>query len=227
VDAKRPDLRRHFEAALTADPAGAYRDWFRAQEELRMRGEGEAARALADDLWQMLPRLGFRSLEERGRFLHNAGVFYGSPGPAADLGRARSLFDAALEHFASGDDCGDWQARTRHNLATAISNLAATPEEVAEAVALFERALEWRDGEREIARGVTLHNMGIALRRLADLDPSNAALRLASSARALQEAVAIRDRHGLETGRSLSEKQLEITRARLGSGAGGAPPQSR
>jgi tetratricopeptide (TPR) repeat protein len=226
VDPTRPDLRRHFEEALPADPGGAYRDWFRAQAELRERGEAEAARALADDFWRLLPDLPFRSAEERARFLHNAGVFYGSPGPAADLGRARNLFGAALEHFEADDDASrDWRARAHHNLATAISNLAGTPEELAEAAALFERALEWRDADRAIARGVTLHNMGIALRRLADLDPSGAAERLASSALALQEAVAIRERHGLEAGRALSETQLEITMARLRSG--GLPPQPR
>jgi hypothetical protein len=228
VKPTRPDLRRHFEEAFGADPVGAYRDWYRVQEELRERGEGETARALADDLWRLLPGLAFGSPEGRARFLHNAGVFYGNPGPAADLGRARILFGAALEHFREGDDARrDWRARAQHNLATAISNLAATPEELEEAVALFEDALGWRDAEREIARGVTLHNLGVALRRLADLDPSGAAGRLAASAGALREAVAIRERHGLEAGRARSEAELEITRERLRAAAEGGPPQSR
>jgi hypothetical protein len=228
VNRTHPDLRRHFERTLVVDPAGAYRDWFRAQEELQGRGEDEAARALAEDLWRLLPALPFDSPGQRARFLHNAGVFYGNPGPAADLGRARTLFAAALEHFAEGDETRrDWRSRAQHNLATAISNLAATREELEEAVTLFGEALAWRDGEREIARGVTLHNLGIALRRLADLDPSRAGERLAESARALGEAVAIRERHGLEAGRRLSEEQLTITRERLRDGRAGLPPQSR
>jgi hypothetical protein len=228
VNPTPPNLRRHFEKAFAADPAGAYRDWYRAQEELRERAEGETARALADDLWRLLPELPFRSADDRARFLHNAAVFYGNPGPAADLGRARALFGAALEHFDEADEVRrDWRARAEHNLATAISNLASTPEELEEAVVLFERALVWRDAEREIARGVTLHNLGVALRRLAELDPSRAAERLAASARALREAVAIRGRHGLDAGRARSEGELEVTRDRLRAATEGRPSQPR
>ena len=212
------ELRRHFREALAADPTGAYRDWFRAQEELRERGEAQAACALADDLWEMLPGLSLEPAEARARFLHNAGVFFGSPGPAADLTRARQAFAAALDHFAA-DSATGWHARALHNFATALSNLGSTADELQESVALFERALSWRTGERVIARGGSLHNLGIALRHLAELDPADAAKHLEASAAALREAIAIRQRHNLAEGRALSERHLEITLARLGKGA--------
>ena len=208
------ELRRHFRAALAGDPVGAYRDWFRAQEELCEHGDVETARALADDLWELLPTLPFDAEEQRARFFHNAAVFYGSPGPAADLSRARRAFAVALEHFAEGAENG-WHARALHNFATALSNLGDTPEELGEAVALFDRALAWRTSEREIARGVTLHNLGLALRRLAELDPKRASEHLASSAAALREAVGIRERHGLAEGRALSERHLAVSLALL------------
>ena len=203
-------LRRHFREALAADPTGAYR------EELRSGGEGDAARSLADDLWVCLPELHFPGAEERARFFHNAAVFYGSPGPAADLARARRLFDEALRHFAGGPD-GGWHARALHNFATAIANLGESDAELAEAVALFEGALRWRTSEHEIARGVTLHNLGLALRRRADLDPARAGEHLAARAAALEEAAAIRERQGLREGLAQSRRHLEITRARLAS----------
>ena len=207
-----PALREHFRQALGADPVGAYRDWFRAQEELCGRGDAGLVRALADDLWELLPGLRFDAAEERARFFHNAAVFYGSPGPAADLGRARQAFGFALAHFARDDD-GGWRARALHNMATALSNLGSTQEELSEAVGLFHEALSWRTVEREIARGVTLHNLGLARRRLAELDPDRAAEHLDASAAALREAVTIRERHGLAEGRALSERQLDGVRS--------------
>jgi tetratricopeptide (TPR) repeat protein len=211
-------LRRHFRQALASDPAGAYRDWFRAQEELRSSGEDETSRALADDLWESLPVLEFPSPDARARFLHNAAVFFGSPGPAADLARARGLFEEALDHFAKERD-GGWQARVLHNYATALTNLGATDAELGEAVVLFERALAWRTSDHEIARGVTLHNLGLALRRRADLDPARSAEHLEASAGALAEAVAIRERQGLADGLAISRRQLAITRERLAAPA--------
>ncbi len=216
-------LRRHFREALAADPRGAYRDWFRAQEELREAGDAERARALADDLWDRLPALPFPAEEERARFVHNAAVFFGSPGPAADLERARVLFRAALAHFAADDDSG-WRARALHNFATALANLGSTEPELAESVELFEGALRWRTSEREIARGVTLHNLGLALRRRAELDPGRARAHLEGSAAALSEAVAIRERNGLAEGRALSQRHLAITLGRL---SGATPADSR
>ncbi|HEY1434062.1 MAG TPA: hypothetical protein VGG65_01725 [Thermoanaerobaculia bacterium] len=210
------DLRRHFRGALAADPVGAYRDWFRAQEEVREHGDAETARALADDLWALLPQLPFGAAEERARFFHNAAVFYGSPGPAADLARARRAFAIALDHFA-GDDESGWRARSLHNLATALSNLGASADELSESVGLFTQALAWRTAEREIARGVTLHNLGIALRRLSELDPAGETEHLARSADALREAVAIRERLGLAEGRALSQRHLALSLERLGA----------
>ncbi len=210
----REDLRRHFRTALAGDPIGAYRDWFRAQEELRSGGDAATARALADDLWELLPDLPFGAAEERARFHHNAAVFYGSPGPAADLPRARLAFAVALDYFA-GDAESGWHARALHNLATALSNLGDSPGELAEAVVRFREALVWRTSEREIARGVTLHNLGLALRRLAELDPGRAAEHLEHSAAALREAVEIRERHGLSEGRALSERHLALSLERL------------
>ncbi|HEY3202297.1 MAG TPA: hypothetical protein VGL03_01430 [Thermoanaerobaculia bacterium] len=208
------ELRRHFREALQADPVGAYRDWFRAQEELRDRADEAAARLLADDLWELLPELSFGAAEERARFLHNAAVFYGSPGPAASLARARHGFALALEYF-TGDPESGWHARALHNFATALSNLGTSAAELEEALAHFEKALDWRTSEREIARGVTLHNMGLALRRLSELDPSNARAHLERSAAALREAVAIRGRNNLAEGRASSERHLAITLAQL------------
>lgn len=207
-------LRDHFARALRADPVGAYRDWFRTQEELRERGDAALVRALADDLWELLGDLPFSAAEERARFVHNAAVFYGSPGPGADLSRARRLFGEALEHFAADRESG-WHARALHNFATALSNLGEGSAELAESEVLFEQALVWRTSEREIARGVTLHNLGLARRRLAELDPERAATHLAGSAEALVEAVGIRARHGLLEGRALSERHLALTRALL------------
>jgi tetratricopeptide (TPR) repeat protein len=214
VTSAHDDLRRHFRAALAADPVGAYRDWFRAQEEVRERGDAETARALADDLWEVLPSLSFGAAEERARFFHNAAVFYGSPGPAADLPRARSAFGVAIEHFA-GDSVSGWHARALHNLATALSNLGVSSAELAESVALFTQALRWRTSEREIARGVTLHNQGLALRRLSELDPERETEHLAGSVAALREAAAIRERLGLAEGLALSQRHLAVSLERL------------
>lgn len=202
-------LRRHLREALQADPSGAYRDWFRAQEELSERGESDAVCALAEDLWDLLPALPFFDDEVRARFFHNVGVFYGSPGPAADLGRARRVFGEALEHFRDHDESG-WRARALHNLATAVASLGTSAGEIDEAVGLFGQALEWRTSEREIARGVTLHNLGLALLRLADLDPARAAGHLDAAADALREAVAIRANNGLAEGCAASQRKLEI-----------------
>jgi tetratricopeptide (TPR) repeat protein len=202
--------RVHFRAAFRADPAGAYRDWFRLQEELQEREDAETSSALADDLWAFIRDLPFAGEEERARFFHNVAVFFGSPGPAADLARAREGFSVALAHFGEHEESG-WHARILHNFGTSLSNLGETASDLSESVALFERALAWRTTEREIARGVTLHNMGIALRRLAELDPELAADHLGRSAAALREAAEIRSRHGLTEGHALSLFHLALT----------------
>ena len=203
-------LLEHFRPAFRKDPPAAYRDWYRLQEEMREREDPGIARALADDLWSLLPELSFASEDGRARFLHIVAVFFGSPGPAADLARAREGFSAALLHFRDHEESG-WHARVLHNFATSLSNLGDTAEELAESVALFDRALAWRTAEREIARGVTLHNQGIALRRLATLDPSRAVSHLERSAECLAEACGIRARHGLSDGHALSLFHLGLT----------------
>lgn len=203
-------LLQHFRGAFGTQPSQAYRDWFRLQEELRERGEEIPARALADDLWRMLPAFSFSSTEERARFFHNLGVFFGTAGPAADLRRCRECFSVALEHFSSHEE-GDWNARVLHNLATAVSHLGTTSQEMTEAVALFEKALAWRNSQREIARGVTLHNLSLALRRLAEMDAERTRELLGQSASALREAIEIRTRHRLPQGRALSLFHLGLT----------------
>src|SRR6185295_14826237 len=140
----------------------------------------------------------------------NVAVFFGSPGPAADLARAREGFSAALAHFREHEESG-WHARVLHNFATSLSNLGATPDDLSESVALFQRALGWRTLEREIARGVTLHNLGLALRRLAELDREHAGEHLEAGATALREAAGIRGRHGLAEGHALSLFHLGLT----------------
>jgi tetratricopeptide (TPR) repeat protein len=210
VQGATDELLRHFREAFRQSPASAYRDWFRLQEELREREEAATARILADDLWSFLEELTFSSAEDRARFFHNAAVFFGSPGPAADLGRAREGFSIALTHFRDHEESG-WHARVLHNFATSLSNLGSTPEDLSESVALFQRALAWRTPEREIARGVTLHNLGIALRRLAELDRTRAEEHLPRSAAVLREAADIRQRHNLAEGHALSLFHLGLT----------------
>lgn len=194
----------------------AYRDWFRAQEELREKDDAKTARALADDFWERMPGLAFDSTVERARFHHNAAVFFGSPGPAADLSRARPLFEEALVYYSDHADDG-WRARVQHNFATALSNLGTSAAEIEEALRLFEEALSWRTPEREIARGVTLHNVGLAWRRLAELDPARRQEALEESARCLRDAIAIRERHNLTEGLETSRRELARTLDILGN----------
>ncbi len=208
-------LLRHFREAFEGDPTRAYSEWYRAQEELRDNGPPEVARALAEDLWSLLGRISFSSDAEGARFRHNLAVFFGSAGPAADLERARRLFAEALDHFSSDDDAG-WRARAHHNFATALANLGETPETLEESVSFFERALAWRTSEREIARGVSMHNLGRALHRWADLDPGRSRELLERSAAAFAEAAGIRGRRGLSEGRALSLFQRGLALEALG-----------
>lgn len=203
-------LLAHFTDAFRGDPVAAYRDWFRVQEELAEREDESTARALADQFWSTLPTIRFETEEAKARFFHNVAVFFGTPGPAADLARARAVFAVALDHFSQHQETG-WRARALHNFATALSNLGQTAAELQESVAHFEEALAWRTPERAIARGVSCHNMGIVLRRLAELDPASSARNLASSAAALREAVSIRESHNLAEGHALSLFQLGLT----------------
>jgi hypothetical protein len=211
-DSAAPTLRD----ALRASPTEAYRDFFRLQERLRDEGEASRARELAEELWRVLPELAFESGEERARFHHNVAVFFGSPGEAADLSRARRCFAVAEEWWREPEESG-WHARVLHNFATALSNLGSTASELEEAVELFGRALEWRTEKREIARAVTLHHLGIAWRRLAELAPERAGEALEKSAAALTEAAEIRGRHGLAEGHALSLFHLGLSLERAGS----------
>ncbi len=225
-------LLAHFREAFADSPASAFRDWFRAQEELKGHGDDQTARALADDFWEQLPGLSFDSPEARARFLHNAGVFFGAAGPAAGLTRARFCLGQALDHFASHAEDG-WRARALHNLASALASLGESAAEAREAVGLFREALAWRTEEREIARGVTLHNLGLALRRLAELEPQRAGEHLSGSAAAFAESADIRERNRLEDGLAASRRELEETLSRLRgpapeeAGPGTTPPEKR
>ncbi len=174
------------------------------------------ARELAEELWAVLPELAFDSGEDRARFHHNVAVFFGSPGEAADLSRARTCFAVAMDWWREPEDSG-WHARVLHNFATALSNLGTTSSELEEAVDLFVRALEWRTGEREIARAVTLHHLGLAWRKFGELAPERAGEALEKSAAALAEAAEIRARHGLAEGHALSLFHLAVSLERAGS----------
>jgi tetratricopeptide (TPR) repeat protein len=204
------ELAAHFRRSFQEDPAAAFREWYRLQETLRDQGDAETAGRLAEDLWEILPVLSFAGPEEHARFHHNAGVFFGSPGPAADLGRSRACFDRAISYYAGKDE--GWEARALHNLATALANLGDAGE-VFEAIRLFERALTYRTAEREIARGVTLHHLGLAWRRLSELLPeeARAAEALEASSFALEQATEIRARLGLSEGHALSLFHLGLT----------------
>jgi tetratricopeptide (TPR) repeat protein len=217
---ERSRLVERFDRSFRADPEAAFREWFRLQEELCDRDDGETARMLADGLWLSLDDLSFESGDRRARFFHNAGVFFGSAGPAADIARARSCFSAALEEWSGKDP--EACARATHNLANALTNLGRSAEELEEAISLYERALAHRTRERETARGVTLHNMGIALRRRAEMGCGDSGAWLARSESALREAVAIRARRGLARGEALSLLQLGATLGAISLVDGGA-----
>jgi len=217
----REERIAHFREAFRAEPEGAYREWFLLQEELRDDAEDETARALADDLWRLVPDLPFASAGERARFHHNLGAFFGSAGPAADLARARACFAAALLEW-SAPDSGAERSRALHNFAGALCNLGASAEEIREAVELYESALAWRTPERAAGRGVTLHNLGRALRRLAELAPEESRETLARSASVLREAVQVRAGRGLAEGHAASLFDLGVTLTRLSEFDGGA-----
>lgn len=212
-DTSHDEALLRFRAAFAEDPVAAFRVWYRFQEELRER-DAALSRALADDFWSSLEEVGFavsrRAAGERARFFNGAGAFFGSPGPAADLGRARECFRRVLADWTRQND-PDAHARALHNLASAIAALGVAPGELEEAVGLYRRALEFRTGEKEIARAATLHNLGLALRRLAELDPDRAAAHLEGSVVALREALDLRRRQGLSKGDASTLFQLGLT----------------
>jgi tetratricopeptide (TPR) repeat protein len=212
-DAAFESLRDELRRRLAADPPAAYRDWYAVQRELAARGDAGACRGLADDLWELLPRVDPSLEDGRGKFFNDLGAFFGSPGPAADLGRADACFARAIEAWA-GDD--ERRARALHNRGSALAALGADPAALARAVSCLEEALVFRNGEREIARAVTLHHLGIALRKLAESAPEDAAAGLERSRAALEEALAIRRRQGLAAGAASTRFQLAATLSALG-----------
>jgi tetratricopeptide (TPR) repeat protein len=208
-EALRDEIRRR----LSADPAAAYRDWYAVERELAGRGDADACRGLADDLWDLLPRIDAALGEGRGKFFNDLGAFFGAPGPAADLGRAEECFARAVEAW-TGDE--ERRARALHNRGSALAALGEEPAALARAVACLEEALAFRTGEREIARAVTLHHLGIARRKLAERALEEAAAGLERSRAALEEALAIRRRQGLAAGAASSRFQLAVTLSALG-----------
>lgn len=212
-DTSHEDALRRFRAAFAENPVATFRAWYRFQEELRER-DPAFSRTLANDLWSNLEEVGLAvsrcSADERARFFNGAGAFFGSPGPAADLERARECFRRVLLEWTRERD-PDAHARALHNLASAIAALGATRGELSEAVSLYGRALEFRTEKKEIARAATLHNLGLALRRLAELDPESGRGHLAGSVAALREALELRRRQGLSKGDASTLFQLGLT----------------
>src|SRR5262249_20758680 len=82
--------------------------------------------------------------------------------------------------------------------------------ELSEAVALYRRALELRTPEKEIARAATLHNLGLALRRLAELDAAGSGAHLKAGVEVLREALELRRRQGLSEGPAPTPSQLGL-----------------
>jgi len=202
-----------WEEEFRRDPSAAFRRWFRLQEELKEAGAPEAiaARELAEDLWSYARDLSHASPGDAARFYNGMGAFFGSAGPASDLERSRRCFERALEENAATGN-PDERARILHNFASALAGLGSGSEELSEAVAKFEEALAWRNSEREIARAVTLHNLGAALASLARADPGSARDHLTRSGEMFSAAVEIRSRLGLARGHALSLLQLGLVR---------------
>lgn len=206
-------LVEHFRALFREDPKAAFREWFVLQEHLGEREEekaSERSRALASDLLDIRATLDFASSEEKAAFLHNAAVFFGSRGPAEDLSSALLLFE---ESSNAGYGSSDLEARARlhHNRGNALQNLARSREDLLEALACYDRALEVRDATRPIARGVTLHARGLALLKVAagGASPEEREACLRSAVLSLEESLSLRVSEGLVRG-------VEETRAALG-----------
>ncbi|HEV8266893.1 MAG TPA: hypothetical protein VGR00_01615 [Thermoanaerobaculia bacterium] len=205
-----PELLARFRAAFERDAVETFRAWYRLQESLRDEGRGDEARALADDLWLLAATLDLPDPSVRARFFHNLAVFFGSRGPAASLSRSLEAFEVPLATWRTEEEPDD-VARLHHNRGNALQSLGASREELAESVAMYENALSWRDASRRVARAVTLHHLGSALRRLAELDREGAIAHLSRSVQALEEAVSLRAADGLREGEALSLFQLGLT----------------
>ena len=129
--------------------------------------------------------------------------------------RAREAFGVALGHFARDDESG-WRARAPTTWPRRSRTSDPDPEDLVEAVGLFDEALSWRTVEREIARGVTLHNLGLALRRLAELEPARAVDHLEESGRRCARRSRSASGTASSEGRALSERHLAVSLACLG-----------
>jgi hypothetical protein len=228
VSLGNPHLVAHFRRAFAEDPRAAYRDWYVLQEHLRDdRGQPEAseaaARALASDLWDTRGTLVFSLKGEEGRkgeeatFLHNLAVFFGSRGPAEDLSRSLLLFEESLNAGYGSGDLEAW-ARLHHNRGNALQNLARSVDDLRESVACYERALTVRDGSRRIARGVTLHVLGLALRKLVEAEPDRRHERLAAAVSSFEESLSLRSQEKLERGMAETRAALTEARQALSSG---------
>lgn len=208
------ELVVHFRRAFSHDPKDAFQQWFVLQEKLRDEGPGapaEQASALAEDLWQIVYDLVFPGEPERARFFHNLAVFLGTRGPAAHLPRAMEAFQVALGIWDPEQD-GDDYARALHNRGNALQNLGKSTEELYEGLAMYERALFWRNGAgRGIARSVTLHSIGTLLRRLAEEEPEKKGEHLLRSTEVLSEALELREKEKLKEGVAATSFQLALT----------------
>ncbi|MGA7990555.1 MAG: hypothetical protein WCC53_03900 [Thermoanaerobaculia bacterium] len=212
-----PALVERFRAFFAGDVRGALRDWIVLQEHLRDEGGDEAAeksRALATDVLDIRETLVFSSKEEKATLLHNLAVFFGSRGPAESLSSSLLLFE---ESSSAGYGSRDPEARARldHNRGNALQNLARSREDLLEALACYERALTVRDATRPIARGVTLHALGLALGKLAEAEPAAREARLRSAISSLEESLFLRSSEGLlrgaeETSRALAEARSAL-----------------
>lgn len=216
------ELVAYFRGAFAEDSHAAFREWYVLQEHLRddrerREASEETARALASDLWDIRGSLIFSSKGEEGTFLHNLAVFFGSRGPAENLPFSLSLFEESLSSGYGREDL-EAMARLFHNRGNALQNLARTREDLLEAVACYTRALTVRDGSRRIARGVTLHALGLALRKLAEAEPPMRAERLRAAIHALEESLSLRSEEKLERGTAETAAALAEARQALSSG---------
>jgi hypothetical protein len=215
------ELVAYFRGAFAADSHAAFREWYVLQEHLRddrerQEASEETAHALASDLWNIRGTLVFSSKGEEARFLHNLAVFFGSRGPAESLSFSLLLFEESLDAGYGNGDLEAW-ARLCHNRGNALQNLARSREDLLETVDCYMRALTVRDGSRRIARGVTLHALGLALRKLAEAEPPMRAERLRAAIHALEESLSLRSEEKLERGTAETAAALAEARQALSS----------
>lgn len=211
-----------FRRRFADDPRAAFRDWYVLQEHLRddrerQEASEETARALASDLWNIRETLVFSSKGEEARFLHNLAVFFGSRSPAESLSFSLLLFEESLDAGYGSGDPEAW-ARLHHNRGNALQNLARSADDLRESLASYTRALTVRDGSRRIARGVTLHALGLLLRKLAEAEPEAREAHLGAAISALEESLSLRSEEKLERGTAETAAALAEARQALPSG---------